>query len=187
MTDSEMIEEIALRIRVEDLENPDVRGHESARAIDPDDCDIELDVPVVRLGADRFRLTEPVSVFFVPVFNLGDVIEARPLNEGEHLYVRTLERAHVWTRVLHLRSLARRVAAASPVGEISEAGRILAEALRQGEGGRILARIAAAGGAWEYCVGNLQIQLPLRDGESEPSGEIQRLLEDLPRALGEEP
>ena len=173
------IEEIELRLQFEDLEGDEYTGEEPADVLD---YDLDFAAPVIRLSEDRFRITEPLSLLLGPHgprLNLGDIIEVRPLHDGSYRYLRTLESARIWTTIIHLPWLAQRLAEAHRQGHPSNAGRILDHVLREGEVDHVLEQLVEAGGAWEYCVGNLTVQLPRELGETEPPARLRALLDRL--------
>lgn len=165
MSNSEKEEEIILRVSWSKFVDEDDEDWENEEdAVDPES---EISALVIRLSAHRFRLARPTSVTFAgplgAMLNMGDVIEVIPLDDGTYKYVRTLEPARIWSRIFG------RVA----VRDIDE----------EGLPRRILDQFHEAGGAWEWVAGNLIIQAPLQEGESEPPAHIKELFDRLCDAL----
>lgn len=106
------------------------------------------EVEVVPSGARRFRLQDTPAFATDPVF-AGDVIEAAPLADGTHRFIRVLERAPL----RHYSWVLPRGWSDSPVRDV------------------YLARVEAAGGTWEQLFGGvLFVHIPVEssfDAEAE--------------------
>jgi hypothetical protein len=153
------------RVPESDPENPE--GPSLSLRVDSDEYSLLFSAPVAEAGANRCHIAEPVSVTFLgphgPMLNLGDLIEVTPLSDGSYGYVRTVERSRVWSETLQ-------GVEQDPRVYLGAAG--------------VLDELVKAGCRWEWCSGNLTVQMILGDGESEPPSEVEELVERLVAALG---
>jgi hypothetical protein len=127
-----------------------------------DDYDCSFTANVVRVGPNRLRMAEPVSVTpFGPYggqLNLGQVVECVPLDDGGFRIVRLVGSPHVWSKLLKGR---------------------MKEHLENGEVQAILTEFGDAEGVWEWTAGNLTLQWPLGPEEAEPPSRVLDLVERL--------
>jgi hypothetical protein len=174
---------ILLTLRLDDLERPVDRQTVLAR--DEEHFHLDMHVELVPLGRERFGVPGPTSLTpfgpYGPMFHLGDVIQAVPAEDGWHRFVRRLESSDVWGRCLpvpHLARLTRPAPAERERGSRFGSQRALRAVLSGGRIGELFEKLERAGGGWEYCVGNVTIQLPVPRGSELPP-DLQDLVDEL--------
>ena len=157
-------EEITLYSQLADWDDdsPEERGDGD----DDLDFDCESSMMVERLGPNRMRLLEPCSITpfgpYGPTLNLGDVIEATPLEGGGYRYVRTVQEAWIWSAVFQ---------------SVSE------RAMRAFDASPLATELAATGGMWEWSAGNLTAQLPREGNVAERPSSVTNLFVRIDRLL----